>query len=259
MNTNNIPHADLLSRREFSGRLTGSVLTFGLLQVLWARNLFAAPIKPVIGSWFQELHAIGQDLRGQKLKDVEFQAKMEELFRRVDLPELLRFVDLSKIESTVSLPDNGAESVGFDLSQVEGLPAKPNFGRQIFCMKKDRAIVPHGQENMCTGFIVLKGAFRGRHYDRLETAADHYIIKQTIDQDYSVGGVSTISDHKDNVHWFRCASETGFIFNAHFGGYDPKNPAAPERLYLDPEGEKLSGGLIKAPIMSSAECHKKFG
>lgn len=263
MNTSSNPddnaRESALTRREFATRLSGSVLTFGLLQMLWARNLFAEPIKPVIGAWFLDLQGISQELRGQKLKDVEFQAKMEELFRRADLPELLRFVDLSKIENTISLPDNGALSTGFDLSQVEGLPEKVNFGRQIFGMKKDRAIVPHGHQNMCTGFIVLKGNFRGRHYDRLETATDHYIIKPTIDQEFGLGGVSTISDHKDNVHWFRCASETGYIFNAHIGGYDPTNPEAPERLYLDPEGEKLSGGLIKAPKMDSAECHKKFG
>ena len=34
-------------------------------------------------------------------------------------------------------------------------------------------------------------------------------------------GASTISDHKDNIHWFKCTSETGYIFNAHVIGYDP--------------------------------------
>ena len=112
---------------------------------------------------------------------------------------------------------------------------------------------------MCTGFIVLEGAFRGRHYDKLETAEDHYIIKPTIDNEFPVGGVSTISDHKDNVHWFRCTSETGFIFNAHFTGYDSDIAIPTGRLYLDPEGEKLAGGLIKAPKMTSSECHAKYG
>lgn len=31
------------------------------------------------------------------------------------------------------------------------------------------------------------------------------------------------------------------------------------RLCLDPEGQKLIGGLVLAPKMSSAECHKKYG
>ena len=43
-------------------------------------------------------------------------------------------------------------------------------------MKKGRSVVPHGHDNMATGFLVLKGDFRGRHYDRLEDHADHYLI-----------------------------------------------------------------------------------
>ena len=142
---------------------------------------------------------------------------------------------------------------------IEGAPANPGFGKQIFGVKKDRSIVPHGHSNMCTGFIVLRGEFHGRHYDRLETHKDHYIIKPTIDRTFKPGELSTISDHKDNVHWFKCASETGFIFNVHVIGYDSSITEASGRLYLDPEGEKLSGGLVKAKKMTSSECHKKYG
>jgi hypothetical protein len=41
--------------------------------------------------------------------------------------------------------------------------------------------------------------------------------------------------------------------------YDKNIGGGSGRLYLDPQGEKLSGGLIKAPKMTSAECHKKYG
>ena len=242
------------TRREFAG----TILAFGLLDMLWTRDLFADEVKPVIGTWFKTLYDLGQDLHGRKLKDTEFQAKMEELYKKVDLAELVKLIDLDKIATNVKLPDKGAASAGFDLSKVEGFPKKINFGKQIFCMKKDRAVVPHGHENMCTGFIVLRGTFHGRHYDRLETKADHYIIKPTIDAQFKEGGVSTISDHKDNIHWFQCTSETGYIFNAHFTGYDPAIESS-GRLYLDPEGEKLAGGLLKAKKMSAQECHKKFG
>ena len=248
-----------LSRREFTGSMMNSVLAYGLIDALWTQNLFAAEVKPVIDHWFKDLYAVGEDLHGQKMKDVEFQAKMEDLFRKVDLPELMKFIDLSGIKERVDIPANGAYSASFDLSKVEGLPKELNFGRQIFCLKKDRAIVPHGHSNMCTGFIVLEGAFHGKHYDKLETAEDHYIIKPTIDDQFAVGGVSTISDHKDNVHWFRCTSETGFIFNAHFDGYASDITIPTGRLYLDPEGEKLAGGLIKAPKMTYETSHAKYG
>jgi len=247
-----------LSRRELGSRLIGSALTFSLIDLLWQRDLFAADVKTDVGQWFRDLNTLGQDLKGQKLKDLDFQKKMEELYKKVDLSALLEFVQLDKIAERTKLPDSGAFSASFDLSKVEGLN-KVVFGKQIFCMKKGRAVVPHGHENMCTGFIVLKGEFRGRHYDRLETKADHYIIKPTIDQEFKAGGVSTISDHKDNIHWFTCNSDTGFIFNAHLIGYDPTIKSPSGRLYVDPDGEKLGDGLIKARKMTSSECHKKFG
>jgi hypothetical protein len=31
------------------------------------------------------------------------------------------------------------------------------------------------------------------------------------------------------------------------------------RIYLDPDGKKVAGGLIEAKRMTSGECHKKYG
>lgn len=248
-----------LSRRQFNGSLLGSVLAYGLIETLFKNDLFADPVKPVIGQWWADLEAISKDLKGQKLKDTEFQDKMEALYKRVDLPELLKVINFDKIESGTKLPDNGAANVGFDLSQVEGVPQRLSFGKQIFCLKKGRSIVPHGHDNMCTGFIILKGTFAGKHYDRVEDNKDHYLIKPTIDRAFKPGEVSTISDHRDNVHWFKCDSDTGFVFNIHVNGYDPTNKKNSSRVYIDPEGEKTAAGLIVAKKVTSAECHKKYG
>jgi hypothetical protein len=106
---------------------------------------------------------------------------------------------------------------------------------------------------------VLKGDFHGRHWDRVETLPEHYLIKPTIDRTFKAGELSTVSDHKDNIHWFQALSDTGFVFNIHVIGYDPAIQDASGRLYLDPEGEKVAGGLIRAKKMSSADCHRKYG
>ncbi|HSQ57037.1 MAG TPA: hypothetical protein VLM40_14965 [Gemmata sp.] len=247
------------SRREFHARLIGSAITFGLVEMLWSRDLLADPIKPTIDKWFLELTEMTGDLRGRKLKDVEFQSKMEDLYKRVDLKALCSLIKLDEVEKTKKLPDNGALSAGFDLTKVDGLPANVGFGKQIFGCKEGKSIVPHGHLNMCTGFIILKGKWHGKHYDRLETHSDHYVIKPTIDREFGPGELSTISDHKDNVHWFKAMSKTAYIFNVHVIGYDPTIKGNSGRLYLDVEGEKLAGGLVRAPKMSSTECHKKFG
>ncbi len=150
------------TRREFSATLLGSVMTFGLVEMLWSRDLFADAVKPTIEAWLKELIEMTRDLRGRRLTDLEFQAKMEDLYKRVDLRALVGLVKLDEIESRSKLPDNGALSRSIDLAKVEGLPTNLGFGKQVFGCKKGRSIVPHGHANMCTGFIVLKGKWRGR-------------------------------------------------------------------------------------------------
>jgi hypothetical protein len=247
------------TRREFQGTLLGSFIAYGLIESLFQHRLFADDVKPVVGAWLTDLNELSRDLKGRKLTDVEFQKKMEELYRKVNLSELVQHVQLDKLAEKNNLPDSGAANWGIDFGKIEGAPAKLLFGKQIFAMKKGRSVVPHGHDNMCTGFIILRGEFHGRHYDRLEDNKDHYIISPTIDATFKPGELSTISDHKDNVHWFKATSDTGYIFNVHVIGYDPSWPKPANRVYVDPEGEKLAGGKIKAMKMTSAECHKKYG
>src|SRR5437867_3344862 len=188
----------LESRRAFNSQLLGSLAAYGLIETLFQRDAFANGVKPVINQWMRDLHTLTKDLKADhKLKDTEFQGKLEELYRRVDLPELLKLLDLDRLARTVKLPERGAANLGIDLRKVEGLPKQLYFGKQIFCMKKGRSVVPHGHSNMCTGFIILRGDFEGKHYDRVEDHAEHYLIKPTLDRVFRPGEFSTVSDHKD--------------------------------------------------------------
>jgi hypothetical protein len=247
------------TRRTFNQQLLGSLIAYGLVETLFRRDLLADAVRPVVQRWMVDLHDLCRSLKAHRLKDTDFQAKLEELYRKVDLRELCGLLQLDRVSRTVKLPDRGAASVGIDLGKVEGLPRQLVFGKQIFAVRRGRSIVPHGHDNMCTGFIVLRGEFRGRHYDRIEDNADHYLIRPTIDRRFKPGECSTISDHKDNVHWFRATSEAGFIFNVHVIGYNPENHQVASRVYVDPEGAKATGGLIVAKKISSAEAHRKYG
>ncbi len=249
----------LETRRSFNRKLLGSLMTYGLIEMAFGRDLFADAVKPVVQKWLIELHELSQDVKGQKIKDLDFQAKLEDLYKRVDLAELIGFLDLDKVAAGVKYPEVGAASLGVDLTKVEGLPERLVFGKQIFACRKGRSIVPHGHDNMCTGFIILRGDFHGKHYERVADEKDHYLIKPTIDRPFQPGEFSTISDHKDNVHWFKAVSDTAFIFNIHVDGYNPDNNNAPARVYVDPMGEKTQDGLIVAKKISSEKCHKMYG
>jgi len=254
-----LPHMDLITRRTCTKQLLGSLTAYGLIETLFQQRLFADSVKPMVHEWMKDLHSLCQDLKTQKVKDLDFQAKLEDLYRKVNLAELVQLVDLDSLAKRVKFPEKGAANLGLNFSNVEGLPQKLVFGKQIFAMKKGRSVVPHGHDNMCTGFIILSGNFIGKHYDRVEDNKDHYLIKPTIDRAFKPGECSTISDHKDNVHWFKADSDTGFIFNIHVLGYNMENKKTPNRVYVDPEGDKVQGGLIVARKISSKECHQKYG
>ncbi len=112
---------------------------------------------------------------------------------------------------------------------------------------------------MATGFLVIKGNLRGRHYDRVEDHKDHYIVRPTIDRSFAPGEFSTVCDHRDNVHWFTAETETAFIFNVHVLETNPENPKPPGRVYVDPVGEKLAGGLVKAPKVTYGQVNRMYG
>ena len=120
-------------------------------------------------------------------------------------------------------------------------------------------MVPHGHSNMATAFLILAGEFEGRLDDRLGEEPGHFIIRPTVDRRFDTGECSTISDYKDNVHWFKATSPTAYIFNIHVLDVNRKGSLPTGRLYLDPNGEKLADDTVRAPRITYAEANRRFG
>lgn len=247
-----------ISRRTFTQGTLGSLLTFSLLESLFNHDAFLDSIKPVTAKWITELNDLAASVKQQKLTQVQWQNQVELLMKQVNLGELMEFVDFEKLTRRLKFAERGEKSIRYTFPQVEGLPTNLIFGHQIFAMEKGRAIAPHGHNNMATAFLILQGQCHGRHYDRVEDEKDFLIIRPTIDQRFDVGGYSTISDHKDNIHWFEATSENAFIFNIHVLNIDAEIKRG-GRVYVDPEGEKLAQGLIKAKRLTHKQAYEKFG
>jgi hypothetical protein len=109
---------------------------------------------------------------------------------------------------------------------------------------------------MATAFLILQGKFQGRHFDRLEDTPEHMIVSPTIDRAFGPGEYSTISEYKDNVHWFQAVTDEAFIFNIHVMGL---HAGRSTRVYIDPNGEKLSGNRIKARKIDHGEANRLYG
>ena len=248
-----------LSRRQFTRDTLGTLLTMSLLETIFQHELLGAEVRPAAAKWLRDIEQLGQDLKGQKLEQLVWQQKIEELFRQVPLADVLALIDFDQLTSGIKFVDIGALSLRFKFPEVEGVPKNLVYGKQIFALKKDRSVVPHGHNNMATAFLILKGDLRGRHYDRLKDEPEHFIIKPTVDRTFSPGECSTVSDYKDNVHWFQAVTEPAFIFNLHVLQVNPDNREPTGRVYLDPQGEQLTGGLIRARQLSYDEAHKLYG
>jgi hypothetical protein len=247
------------NRREFTKETLGTLLTFSLLETLFQCDAFAEEIKPLTTRWLNDLNDLGTDLHGAKITQDAWQKKVEELLGQADVPQLLELVDFNKLTQNLQFVDNGVRSLRFDFRQIEGVPDKFAYGKQIFAFKKGRSVVPHGHNNMATAFLILNGSFHGRHYDRLEDESEHIIIKPTIDRRFGVAEYSTVTDFKDNVHWFKAESDTGFILNIHALNVNPGSEKRTGRVYLDPDGEKLKDGLVRARRINHEEAHKLYG
>lgn len=246
-----------ISRRSFHRDVLGSLLTWSLLETVLSNDLLADDVKLIAGDWLARIDEMSRDLKGKSLTELQWQEQVEKLFSRVDLPELLRFLDFDKLTDGIEFRDRGERALHPTLPQVEGLPTELVYGHQVFALTKGRSVVPHGHDNMATSFLVLKGDFRGRHYDRLEDDGRYMIIKPTIDRAFTVGEYSTISDHKDNVHWFTAESETAFIFNIHVLNVVEGRQSG--RVYIDPNGEEISDGRIRAKRLKPIEAYKLYG
>lgn len=248
-----------ISRRTFTTQALGSLLTYSLLETLCANDLFAAKVKPDTISWLAKVNELSLDVKNQRLQQVEWQRSIEELFNKVELSDLLKLIDFDRLTKNLKFVDNGARSLRFKFPKVEGLPTEYVFGKQIFALKKGRSVVPHGHNNMATAFLILKGDLHGRHFDRLEDGKDYFLIKPTIDRTFGPGECSTVSDYKDNIHWFKATTEPAFIFNLHVLNTSPGSALPTGRVYLNPNGEKVEGNLIRAPKLGYKAAHQMFG
>lgn len=248
-----------LTRRHFGEGALGGLLAYSLLETIFGAEAWADPIRPVAEAWLTGVNDLAQSVKHGQITQAQWQEQVEQLLAKADLPDILRLLDFDRLTKDVPLRERGERALRPRLPKVEGLPTELVFGHQVFLLGKDRSVPPHGHNNMATLFLVLSGEFHGRHYDRLEDEGDeHMIIRPTIDRPFRPGEYSTVTDFKDNVHWFKARSEVGAIFNIHVLEVDPQVKKG-GRVYIDPEGEPLGDGRVRARIIEPTESLRKFG
>lgn len=241
------------TRRNFLKDTLNLLLTTSLLKSLGEAEVFANPIKPIVNQWLLDVEATSHDLKGDQLSQIAWQQKIEALFSKVNLSELLKLIDFDRLTKTIAYKKDGVSLRPVKFPPIEGLPNTQSFVKLFFAVDKNHAIVPHGHHNMATMHMIIKGEMQGWHYERVRDEKNFIIIKPSDYRICKLGDVSTISDEKENIHWFKAGNEPAFAFNIGVYDLDPTKDSA--RDYLDPEGgEKLGDGLIRARRLNSRQA-----
>ncbi len=246
-----------MNRREFAKSLLGTIASYSLLETLFTRDAFAGTVKPVTDHWVRDLNAMSLDLRSARIAPALWQAKVKELYDRIEPAELLAAIDFDKLTARFDFPDLGVNTRPVQFPRLDGIPEDLAFYGKVFGMRRDRAIIPHGHKNMVSCHYVLKGEFLLKQYDKVDETDSHMIIVPTIDEVARAGSHSSISDEKNNVHWLRATTETAFTFDVLV--LDLKGKSA-DIENIDPyDAEKISGNLLRVKKLHVDEALHKYG
>ena len=246
-----------MNRRRFSVSLLQTVASYALMRTLFTQRAFAGAVRPVTDGWLRELHELCLDLRTGTIAPAAWQERIARLHDRIELADLLRYIDFERLIEGFRHPDLGVHTKPVRFPRLAGLPDRLAFHGKLFGMQRDRAIIPHGHRNMASCHYVLQGELWLRQYDKVAEDATHMELRPTIDEAARPGTHSSISDERDNVHWLRATTDTAFTFDVivlDLGGrrWEVDN--------IDPYGaERIEGGLLRARKLPVDEALRKYG
>lgn len=246
-----------LTRRDFNQKISSAIISYALIDSLFATDAIGKPIEPIVQHWSKRLNEMCQDLKLEKISQRQWQTQIEALFRQVEMNELLKFIDFEKLIKGFQYPDLGVNVKYVKFPKLDGIPQKTVFLKKIFGMKKNRAIIPHGHSNMSSAHLVLKGSFALKHYDKVKEENNHLIIKPTIDKKISIGDASSISDSHNNIHWFIADSDVAFTFDVIMLDLNKKHYDI-HNIDIN-AGEKIANNLIRAKKLDVETALKKYG
>jgi hypothetical protein len=235
------------TRRE----LLASLTTLWLARAVQATE---AAKRDVVGDRLRRVDELSRALAHHRIQPVEWQRGVEEEMRAIDLPALCRAADFEKVAARLPLLPRGTSARVVDL-----LPNQ-SFTPKIFALGKGRAIIPHGHDNMVSHHLVLQGELHGWHWQRLRDEPEHLVLRPTIDRVFKPGDSSSISDQKDNVHWFVATSERAYTLDCILDNLDPSRDHRFRIDFIDPRraGQQRDGS-VRAPRLELDECLRRYG
>jgi hypothetical protein len=248
------------TRRQFSISVMSSMFTLSLVETLCSNELIAKPVSAVAKDWLVEVEEASRAMTKQQIKQVEWQRKIAEIFARVEQKDLLRAIDFDRLSKKLKLVGNHEGVIETNPPRSTGMPTELSFSTFIYGMKKGGTIPPHCHRNMTSMHMPIAGTSHGWHFDRIADEAQHLIIQPTEDKALTLGEVTTVSDEKNNVHWFEATSDVAYMFNILVMDVNPAINGGGRQFYVDAaHGDKVEGDKRRVKKLSSQEAYKIYG
>lgn len=255
-----------ISRRALLS-LAGSLAAWSFCELAISRCAMASTVSPILVAWLRDVDELARSLRGETLSQALWREQMAALYRRVPFADLLALVDIDALVRRAPLPSRGEAFDELVFPNVEGLPPRPAFYRVVAGFRAGRSIPPHAHNHLVSSFLVLRGQLRGRHFDRVRDDGDEIWTTPTGDRTFVAGDSSTVSQERDNIHWFTAERDRSFVLDLGVGGLSASGTVGPlggqdpnktNRIYLalDP---RASEGATKARRLSEVDAYRRYG
>ena len=248
-----------LSRRNFNRSLLHSLLTVSLVETLSAHTLLAKPVHFAVSNWLADVQEASSAMKKRQCSQREWQSKIADIFAHVEQKDLLKAIDFDRLSRKLKMV--GSHEGVIETNPIHtGLPRELSFSTFIYGMKKGASIPPHCHRNMTSMHMPIGGAMHGWHFDRIADEAAHLIVQPTMDRALQIGEVTTISDEKDNVHWFQPTDEVAYTFNIGVYEIDSSQKFGGRQFYLDAaHGEKIGNGKLRVKKLKAEEAYQIYG
>ncbi|MBW0144554.1 hypothetical protein [Sphingomicrobium clamense] len=247
--------ATMVDRRTM---IAGLLTAFPAVAFVREARAVAYPSVP-LRRWIEGQRSIAADLREGRLSGREWAAEVRRLAREVDVAEVHAALKRADVGSVRHGASNDPEMRNVWFMGADGKRMRLGYATKLFEFSPTNVVTPHGHRHMASAHMVIEGSFRVRNFDRLREEPDALIIRPTRDEVIGLGAASTMSDEKDNVHWFvPRGGKPATTFDVIISGLDEDED--PYRIIaIDPVNAKpLSGGRLRAPKMGFEAASQRY-
>jgi hypothetical protein len=236
-----------------------------LVAYLSRAQAWASPLDPTVRRWILRVGEIGHAVQSGTLTPSQWQDAMAETYAAFTPDEFVRFIDMDRLLAGLVYPTEKLGAVkDVPWPEVGGFPADLRFGHKLFVYREGSCTPPHCHNHLVSAHWILRGEVRTRTFDRVEDLETAILLEPTRDEISKRGELVSMSDARDNAHWFEGVSaEPAISFDIPIGVTPDKTyrhqAEGYNQIFVDPTVAPRADGKIEAPIIAFQESRRRFG